>query len=132
MNTKLIRGGCIAAAFFMAATLFLAADKAGQIPLLPYIPDKVLHFCYFAVMALLFAHGVGRSWWGIALLLVPIIGALDEWHQFYVPGRDSSVWDWAADLIGAGVAVYLYKRWALRGNAHHQDTKTRRNTKKQS
>jgi len=110
MKTKLIRGGCIAAAFFMAAILFLAADKAGQVPLPPYIPDKLLHFCYYGVMAFLLAHGVGRTWWGIALLLVPLIGALDEWHQLYVPGRDSSVWDWVADVAGAAVALYVYVR----------------------
>ena len=63
MNNKLIRSGCIAAAFFMAALVFLAADKAGQIPLLPELPDKLVHFCYFGVMALLLVHGLGRSWW---------------------------------------------------------------------
>src|SRR4051794_20992628 len=114
MNKKLIRGGCIAAAFFFAGTLFLAADKNDQGPLLPFIKEKGLHFCYFGVMALLLAYGFGRTWWGIALFLVPLIGAFDEWHQFYVPGRDSSVWDWAADLAGAGVAVYFYVKWMAR------------------
>jgi VanZ family protein len=110
MNRKWFRGGCITAAFLMAATLFLAADKADQIPLLPELPDKLVHFCYFGVMALLLAHGVGRRWWGLAAVLVPLIGALDEWHQLYVPGRDSSVWDWAADVVGTAAFVYAYVR----------------------
>ena len=42
MNNNWIRGGCLAAAFFMAALLFLAADKADQIPLLPELPDKLV------------------------------------------------------------------------------------------
>jgi VanZ family protein len=114
MSKKFIRGGCIAAAFFMAAILFLAADKTGQVPLLQDIPDKLVHGVYFSVMALLLAHGVGRTWWGIPMLLVPLIGALDEWHQLYVPGRDGSVWDWVADAIGTGAALYLYVRATAR------------------
>ena len=110
-----IRGGCIAAAFFMAALVFLAADKASQIPLLPELPDKLVHFCYFGVMALLLAHGVGRRRLWLPLLLVPLVGALDEWHQLYVPGRDASVWDWATDLVGAGVAVFAYWKITRRG-----------------
>jgi VanZ family protein len=110
MSRELIRGGCMAAAFFMAAVLFLAADKAGQVPLLPDLNDKVVHFCYFGVMALLLAHGVGRTWWGIPMLVVPLVGAFDEWHQLYVPGRDGSVWDWVADAVGTSVALYLYVR----------------------
>ena len=63
MNNQWIRGGCIAAAFFMALALFLAADKAAQIPLVPELPDKLVHFCYFGIMALLLGHGFGRRWW---------------------------------------------------------------------
>ena len=39
--------------FFMVDLVFLAADKAGQIPLLPKLPDKLVHFCYYGIMALL-------------------------------------------------------------------------------
>ncbi|MEO8164989.1 MAG: VanZ family protein [Betaproteobacteria bacterium] len=98
----------------MAAMLFLEADQAGQMPLLHYIPDKVLHFSYYGVMALVLAYGVGRRWMWIPLLVVPLIGVLDEWHQFYVPGRDTSVWDWVADVAGTAVALYIYARFATR------------------
>ena len=99
----------------MAALVFLAADKASQIPFLPYLPDKVVHFFYYGIMAVLLAHGAGIAWWGIPMLLVPLIGALDEWHQLYVPGRDGSVWDWVADAVGAGLATYLYVRATTNG-----------------
>jgi VanZ family protein len=108
ISSKWIRGGCLAVAFFMAVLLFPGADKASQIPLLPYVPDKVLHFCYYGVMAVLLAHGLGRRWWWIPLGLVPLIGILDEWHQFYVPGRDASAYDWMADVLGTGVGMYGY------------------------
>ena len=103
-----IRGGCIAVAFFMAVLLFALADKAGQVPLLPYLPDKLVHFCYYGVMAGLLAFGLGRRWWWIALGVVPLIGALDEWHQFYVPGRDASAFDWLADVLGTVAVTFVY------------------------
>jgi VanZ family protein len=48
--------------------------------------------------------------WGIgmpllAALLLPLaVGAADEWHQLYLPGRDGSVDDWLADAVGIGLA----------------------------
>ena len=30
-----------------------------------------------------------------------IYGAIDEIHQYFVPGRFCDVWDWAADTLGA-------------------------------
>ena len=90
------------------------ADKTGQISLFADIPDKVAHLLYYGTMAALLAHAVGREWWGIPLLLVPLVGALDEWNQIYVPGRDSSVWDWVADLVGVGVVLYFYVRGTAR------------------
>lgn len=34
-----------------------------------------------------------------------LYGVSDEWHQSFVPGRSSDVWDWLADTVGAGLAV---------------------------
>jgi VanZ family protein len=114
INSKWIRGGCVAAAFFMAAVLFLGAKEIGKVNTLPPYVHKVEHFLYYGIMALLLAHGLGKRWFWIALLAVPLVGALDEWHQFYVPGRGSSAWDWLTDLVGAGVAVFAY-RWMRKG-----------------
>jgi len=38
------------------------------------------------------------------------VGALDEWHQIYVPRRNASLWDFAVDAIAAAVFVYAYVR----------------------
>jgi VanZ family protein len=41
----------------------------------------------------------------LVLLLTTLIGsaygAIDEFHQYFVPGRDCNVWDWIADTLGA-------------------------------
>jgi VanZ family protein len=110
INNQWIRGGCIAAAFFMAATLFVGAEEIGKVNLVPAPFDKAEHFVYFGIMAVLLCVGLGLRWLWVALLAVPLVGALDEWHQYYVPGRESSVYDWMADAAGAAVAVYAYWR----------------------
>ncbi len=114
MSNKWIRGGCIAAAFFMAVTLFVGADEVGKAHLFPPPWDKLAHFCYYGTMAVLLAHGLGRRWWWIPLLAIPVVGALDEWHQFYVPGRDSSVYDWIADSAGTVTFLFAYRRASRR------------------
>ena len=105
-----IRGGCIAAALFMAVTLFLGAPEIGRVNSVPPLGHKVEHFLYYGVMAFLIASGLGRRWFWIALLFVPLVGALDEWHQLYVPGRNGSVIDWLVDVAGAMVAGWAYPR----------------------
>ena len=39
-------------------------------------------------------------------------GATDEWHQSFVPGRETELGDWVADATGAAVALLLYRRWS--------------------
>lgn len=109
-----VRRGCVGAAVSMATFLFLGAKTAAQVPLFPPPFDKAAHFAYYGSMALLLAHGLGLRRLAVPLLLVPLIGALDEWHQLSVPGRDGSVWDWLADFLGAVTAVCVYRAWRER------------------
>ena len=41
-----------------------------------------------------------------------LFGASDEFHQSFVPGRDTDVFDWVADTLGAtaGALVWLGAR----------------------
>jgi VanZ family protein len=91
-------------------------QPSGAIPL-----DKVAHFCFYGVLGALLAGAIGRRrvGWGAVIALAVAIGALygvsDEFHQRFVPGRDASVDDWIADVLGtltgAIVAVTL-RAWA--------------------
>lgn len=62
----------------------------------------------------------GRRRFAIAVLLVSVYGATDEFHQSFVPGRSPSVLDWWSDtagaVVGAGVATWARESagWALR------------------
>jgi VanZ family protein len=112
-----IRSACAVAAAAMAVALFVGAEAAGQVPLFPPPFDKLAHFSYYGVMAALLAHAAGLRRLWLPLMLVPLIGALDEWHQSLTPGRDPSFWDWVADATGTVAFVCAYWRRARRGNA---------------
>ena len=86
--------------------------------------DKLWHLAEYGGLAALIARLL-RSWNGwslsvsrvvLAILLASIVGALDERFQAGVPGRDSSVFDWAADTAGAALGAITYASIA-RGRA---------------
>jgi VanZ family protein len=83
-----------------------SSEEIGKVSLVPAPFDKAEHFVYFGIMAVLLCVGLGLRWFWAVLLVIPLVGALDEWHQYYVPGRDNSVVDWIADAAGALVAVF--------------------------
>lgn len=83
---------------------------------IPHI-DKVLHFGYFfgggIILStyLLLKKRAGSS---IAinslipLAVLAIIGALDEYHQTFTPGRSGNdPFDWLADVLGAAVGISI-------------------------
>ncbi len=51
----------------------------------------------------------------VLLLLIGVgYGALDEWHQSFVPGRDVSVADWGADIAGMIIGLLLFSSLSSR------------------
>lgn len=44
-----------------------------------------------------------------SLLLLSLYAALDEIHQYFIPGRYADVLDWAADVIGGAIAIFLLR-----------------------
>jgi VanZ family protein len=71
--------------------------------------DKVQHMIAFAVFAVCAAFWFPLKQWRLrpfrtALIMALIAcayGAVDEIHQYFVPGRNCNVWDWIADAVGA-------------------------------
>jgi VanZ family protein len=82
--------------------------------------DKLYHADAYFVMGLLawqgFKHNVSSP---IILALLSIAfcslyGLSDEWHQSFIPGRESDSADWAADTTGSVLAIgLLYQRRAV-------------------
>jgi len=76
--------------------------------------DKLLHTVEYAGLAVLLARAFVRE--GVALrhvlvfavLGASLYGASDEVHQSFVPGRDSTPRDWAADTVGGAIGAAAF------------------------
>ena len=96
----------------------LSADSIDRIQ---FLVRKSTHVAEYAVLGALAQHAL----WGaptrtrrasalitLALLVCLVFAALDEFHQSFVPSRESSLRDVVLDGIGAIVGVFLF--WWLR------------------
>ncbi len=95
------------------AIWFLSSQSTLPVPQAVFGMDKVAHFIAYAVLSFSVSlcfpqESFRKAFWrtAVAIFLITVLyGALDEFHQSFVPGRDTSVWDWLADVVGAGVGV---------------------------
>ena len=78
--------------------------------------DKVAHFTVYAWLGVLLVRWPAVAalrplgvWSAVAI--ASLYGISDEVHQSFTPGRAVELADWAADTIGAFVAVAVYTRW---------------------
>lgn len=91
--------------------------------------DKIIHCAEYGLFYLLALRAVGgapvglstRTAYAAAFILTVIYGALDEFHQSFVPGRDADVEDLVADTCGAILAAIgyfvIHRRRKRRDNA---------------
>jgi VanZ family protein len=94
------------AAFWAAVLFFLSELQPGPTSLPLPVNDKLAHLALYTVLGGTLAWGRRASGRGRPLLLLSLgvaYGALDEWHQRFVPGRHPSLFDLLAD--GAGVLL---------------------------
>jgi VanZ family protein len=78
--------------------------------------DKVAHVIEYSILGLLLARAWRATISGSSPLARGLIavgcgialGAIDEYHQSFVRGRDSSVWDLVADAVGIALAQLAY------------------------
>ena len=100
--------------------LFGTSLPAEAVPVQTSKIDKVLHFSIYTVFSYLltrqFSYSMTRSKAAaFAVLFAVVFGALDEWHQSFIPGRSTELADWGADslgaLVGAIACAALARRW---------------------
>lgn len=96
----------------MAGIWFLSSRSTLPSPVSFPFQDKVIHAVVFGGLcaAWLWALMPRRHASLIAILITVIYGAIDEWHQSYVPGRSSEFADFFADGFGAMVSCLLFFR----------------------
>ena len=95
------------------AFLFLLSGQSG-LPGVGYSWDKLLHVVAYCGLGLvcLRAFNAGlrvikRRPTLLAMLTTIGYGLLDELRQSRVPGRDASLGDWLADVVGAALSLAL-------------------------
>jgi len=76
--------------------------------------DKIAHYFEYLILALFFHHGLSgrtvRRRLPVELLVLAAclaVAAVDEVHQGYVPGRDPSIFDFAADTAGILTGIII-------------------------
>jgi len=95
----------------IAGTLWFLSSQSG----LPQPPgpllgwDKFQHLTAYAILGFSVGLWITPALWArrpLAILLTvaaigSLYGAIDEIHQYFVPGRDSCFWDWVANTLGS-------------------------------
>ena len=99
-----------------------------QLPsfLLKEVSDKILHAVEYGILATLcyrafrWAAGATLSPYAILLSIVTasFYGFTDEVHQYFVPLREASVFDWMADTVGTVIAAVGASRIFRRNQPH--------------
>lgn len=123
------------AAFLLAALcwagliFYLSSQPSIDAPALFPGQDKLFHLVFFGILGFLAMgtlqasrHGypTGHVWQ--VVLVVMLYGILDEFHQYFVPGRSADVYDVLADatggLLGAWTMHYLTRVLVKKSSIH--------------
>jgi VanZ family protein len=102
-------------------TIFFLSHQPGDEMLLPPLPglDKWAHLVAYGVLAatVLFAFSDRqkntrpRQVLFFTVVFCLLFGISDEFHQSFIPGRTSSVYDLIADGGGAAMVCALWGKW---------------------
>ena len=106
---RALRVAAVLLAVGLPLGLYIGGAQPVAVGLVPPPWDKLAHASVFALLAA--CVGYGSGWHGRAMLLLAFgaalaVGALDEWHQVFLPGRSAGLDDLAADAVGAALGAW--------------------------
>jgi VanZ family protein len=94
------------------------------VPQLFNAQDKLEHFSAYSILAVLLLltlhfqqknRLLNRRAILFTFIFLALYGAVDELHQYFIPGRYCDIYDWSADIIG-GLLGLLLVSFFIRGN----------------
>ena len=99
----------------MGLIFYLSSQSHPALPELMLRWDKITHLFEYAVLGLLLIRALNKEYPErnflslkfIALAAAVIYGASDEFHQRFVPGRNSCLADWTVDSAGAFLGSFF-------------------------
>lgn len=100
----------------VAIGIFVATSWPSP-PAMPNNSDKGVHFAAYALLGASVAWAARtRTLRALATcaLAVSLLGAIDEWHQQFIPNRRMDLRDWVADTAGAVTGLFLVTALARR------------------
>ena len=98
-----------ATAAFLLIALFVSAPYTGGLFKPPW--DKVAHFGFFGGITTLLAVGFGRKHILFAFRVAVMFGIADESYQAFLPTRHADWDDLLTDIVAAGCAALLARRF---------------------
>lgn len=99
------------------ALIFYLSSKSYEVEVNILFFDKGIHVVEFAILGFFLSFGcfqsLKSSFKGNVIFILAtgiFLGGLDEWHQSFVPLRNSDVFDIVADTTGIfiGLLIYVY------------------------
>ena len=106
-NSPIFRFACLVGAIFLVTSLFWIGAKPVAVGLFHPPMDKVAHFATFGLLACMLWMSLLRGKPFMVIALVSAVGAADEYHQIFLPGRSAGLDDLAADIFAAVVISAL-------------------------
>lgn len=71
---------------------------------------KLAHFTEYAILYFLLTTIPLKTLW--CLVIVLLFSISDEWHQSFIPGRNSELFDIGIDLLGAFFVMIMLRLYA--------------------
>jgi VanZ family protein len=100
---------------WMVLIFWLSSRPELPVPMLFWGQDKLGHALVFGILAFLYARSFrpreeNPSFARVLLitLMVAAYGMFDEVHQMFIPGRDASIADLAADTAGGFFSAVIF------------------------
>lgn len=106
---NLLRVAAALVAVGLPLGLYFGGAQPVAVNLFPWPWGKLVHSIVFGVLAAAIGYASGLR--GARMVILGFaasvtVGALDEWHQTYLPGRHGQVSDIGFDAIGAALGAW--------------------------